>query len=45
MQELLKAEGIEAPIIMGKKTLDPNYSKRVFRQLKFKGKEIEKLLE
>jgi len=28
---------------MGKKTLDPVYCKRVFRQLKFTDEEIEKL--
>ncbi|OIP31421.1 MAG: hypothetical protein COW04_11200 [Deltaproteobacteria bacterium CG12_big_fil_rev_8_21_14_0_65_43_10] len=32
-----------APVQMGKKTLDPVYCKRVFRQLKFTDEEIEKL--
>jgi predicted RNA binding protein YcfA (HicA-like mRNA interferase family) len=33
-----------APVQMGKKTLDPVYCKRVFRQLKFTDEEIEQLL-
>ncbi len=33
-----------APVQMGKKTLDPIYCKRIFRQLKFNDEEIEKLL-
>jgi hypothetical protein len=33
-----------APVQMGKKTLDPIYCKRVFRQLKFTDKEIDELL-
>jgi hypothetical protein len=33
-----------APIQTGKKTLDPNYCKRVFRQLKFSDQEIENLI-
>lgn len=32
-----------APVQMGKKTLDPVYCKRIFRQLKFTDEEIEKL--
>ena len=34
-----------APILMGKKTLDPIYCKRVLRQLKFTDEEIEQLLK
>ena len=33
------------PVQMGKKTLDPVYCKRVFRQLKFSDQEIEILLK
>ncbi|MBF0225778.1 MAG: type II toxin-antitoxin system HicA family toxin [Desulfobacterales bacterium] len=33
-----------APVQMGKKSLDPIYCKRVFKQLKFTNKEIEELL-
>lgn len=33
-----------APVQMGKKTLDPVYCKRVFKQLKFTDEEIERLL-
>ncbi|MCK4249318.1 MAG: type II toxin-antitoxin system HicA family toxin [Candidatus Omnitrophica bacterium] len=33
-----------APVQMGKKTLDPNYCKRVFRQLKFTNVEIKTVL-
>jgi predicted RNA binding protein YcfA (HicA-like mRNA interferase family) len=33
-----------APVQMGKKTLDPIYCKRIFRQLRFTDEEIEKLL-
>jgi predicted RNA binding protein YcfA (HicA-like mRNA interferase family) len=34
-----------APVQMGKKTLDPIYCKRIFRQLRFTDEEIEKLLQ
>ena len=34
-----------APIQMGKKTLDPIYCKRLFRQLKFTDEEIDELLK
>ncbi|OHC02213.1 MAG: hypothetical protein A3H23_05390 [Planctomycetes bacterium RIFCSPLOWO2_12_FULL_40_19] len=34
-----------APVLMGKKTLDPNYCKRVFRQLKFSDEEIAKVIQ
>ena len=33
-----------APVQMGKKTLDPVYCKRVFRQLRFTDEEIDELL-
>lgn len=33
-----------APVQMGKKTLDPVYCKRVFRQLQFTDEEISKVL-
>lgn len=33
-----------APVLMGKKTLDPNYCKRVFRQLKLTDQEIDEVL-
>ncbi len=33
-----------APVQMGKKTLDPNYCKRVFRQLKFADQDLEEIL-
>jgi predicted RNA binding protein YcfA (HicA-like mRNA interferase family) len=41
---MLEENRYSAPVQMGKKTLDPIYCKRVFRQLKFTDKEIEKLL-
>jgi len=34
-----------APVLMGKKTLDPNYSKRVFRQLKFSDEDIAAVIQ
>jgi predicted RNA binding protein YcfA (HicA-like mRNA interferase family) len=34
-----------APVQMGKKSLDPAYCKRIFRQLKFTDVEIEDLLK
>ena len=33
------------PVQMGKKSLDPIYCKRIFRQLKFTDEEIENLLK
>ena len=33
-----------APVQMGKKTLDPVYCKRIFKQLQFTDEEIERLL-
>jgi len=41
---IVKDKRYSAPVIMGKKTLDPNYCKRIFRQLKFTDEELEKLL-
>ncbi|PIX21715.1 MAG: hypothetical protein COZ69_13320, partial [Deltaproteobacteria bacterium CG_4_8_14_3_um_filter_45_9] len=40
----IEGKRYSTPIQMGKKTLDPVYCKRVFRQLKFTDEEIEKLL-
>ena len=34
-----------APVQMGKKTLDPIYCERIFRQLRFTDEEVEKLLQ
>lgn len=34
-----------APVQMGKKSLDPIYCKRIFRQLKFTDTEIKRLLK
>jgi len=34
-----------APVQAGKKSLDPIYCKRIFKQLKFTNEEIEKLLK
>jgi len=34
-----------APVQVGKKSLDPIYCKRIFKQLKFTDEEIEKLLK
>lgn len=41
---MIEGKRYSAPVQMGKKTLDPVYCKRVFRQLKFTDKEIERLL-
>jgi predicted RNA binding protein YcfA (HicA-like mRNA interferase family) len=40
----IEGKRYSAPVQMGKKTLDPVYCKRVFRQLKFSDEEIEKLI-
>jgi len=40
----IEGKRYSTPIQMGKKTLDPVYCKRVFRQLKFTDEEIEELL-
>ena len=42
---MVAGERYSAPVQMGKKSLDPIYCKRVFRQLKFTDEEIEKLLK
>jgi hypothetical protein len=42
---VVQGRRFSAPIQMGKKTLDPVYCKRVLRQLKFTGEEIEQLLK
>jgi predicted RNA binding protein YcfA (HicA-like mRNA interferase family) len=42
---MVKGKRYSAPVQMGKKTLDPIYSKRVLRQLKFTDEEIQKLLK
>jgi predicted RNA binding protein YcfA (HicA-like mRNA interferase family) len=41
---VVEGKRYSAPVQMGKKTLDPVYCKRVFRQLRFTDAEIEKLL-
>ena len=41
---IIEGKRYSAPVQMGKKTLDPVYCKRVFRQLKFTDEEIEKLI-
>ena len=41
---VVEGKRYSAPIQTGKKTLDPIYCKRVFRQLKFSDEEIEKLI-
>lgn len=40
----IEGKRYSAPVQMGKKTLDPIYCKRIFRQLRFTDEEIEKLL-
>ncbi len=40
----IEGKRYSTPVQMGKKTLDPVYCKRVFRQLKFSDEEIEKLI-
>ena len=42
---IVEGNRYSAPVQMGKKTLDPVYCKRVFRQLSFTDQEIQKLLE
>ena len=42
---IVEGKRYSAPVLMGKKTLDPNYSKRIFRQLRFTDQEIQKLLK
>jgi len=42
---IVEGKRYSAPVQMGKKSLDPIYCKRVFKQLKFSIEEIEKLLK
>ena len=42
---MVQGNRYSAPVQMGKKTLDPIYGKRIFRQLRFTDEEIEKLLQ
>jgi len=42
---MVQGNRYSAPVQMGKKTLDPVYCKRIFRQLRFTDEEIEKLLQ
>lgn len=41
---IVEGRRYSAPVQMGKKTLDPVYCKRVFRQLKFTDEEMNKAL-
>ena len=41
---IIDGKRYSAPVLMGKKTLDPNYCKRVFRQLKLTDQEIGEVL-
>ena len=41
---IVEGRRYSVPVQMGKKTLDPIYCKRVWRQLKFSNKEIEDIL-
>ena len=43
-QRIVEGKRYSAPVQMGKKSLDPIYSKRVLRQLKFTNAEIKKML-
>ena len=42
---IVEGKRYSAPVQMGKKTLDPVYCKRVFRQLMFTDDEIDDLLK
>ena len=42
---LVEGRRYSAPVQMGKRSLDPAYSKRVLRQLKFTDNEIDELLK
>jgi len=42
---MVQGNRYSAPVQMGKKTLDPIYCKRIFRQLRFTDEEIERLLQ
>jgi predicted RNA binding protein YcfA (HicA-like mRNA interferase family) len=41
---IVEGRRYSAPVQMGKKTLDPIYCKRLFRQLRLSDEEIDKLL-
>jgi predicted RNA binding protein YcfA (HicA-like mRNA interferase family) len=41
---IVQGQRYSAPVQMGKKTLDPVYCKRIFRQLRFSDAEIEQIL-
>jgi len=41
---IVEGKRYSAPVQMGKKTLDPIYCKRLFRQLRFTDEEIDGLL-
>jgi len=41
---IVEGKKYSTPVQMGKKSLDPVYCKRIFRQLKFTDEEIERLL-
>ena len=41
---IVDGKRFSAPVQMGKKTLDPVYCKRVFRQLKFTDQDIDEVL-
>jgi predicted RNA binding protein YcfA (HicA-like mRNA interferase family) len=41
---MVEGNRYSAPVQMGKKTLDANYCKRVFRQLRFTDQDIQKVL-
>jgi predicted RNA binding protein YcfA (HicA-like mRNA interferase family) len=43
-ERVVEGRRYAAPVQMGKRSLDPNYCKRVLRQLKFTDEEIDKLL-
>ncbi len=44
-ERVVKGRRYATPVQMGKKSLDPIYCKRVFRQLKFTDREIKKVLK
>lgn len=43
-ERIVEGRRYRAPIQMGKKSLDPNYCKRILKQLKFTDAEIQALL-
>jgi predicted RNA binding protein YcfA (HicA-like mRNA interferase family) len=44
-ERIVNGRRYAAPVLSGKRTLDPNYCKRVLRQLKFSDEEIDELLK